>query len=192
MRTEPSALQQACEFWQSGQANSSLLRGAARALTGVPHYFEAEFITNLEEQARNDATALERARTLMDALELSDALDATGWATESSVVVQNFAGRGLAAKGSTDRQIEDRLDSGRIDMPLWGVTLDRKVTEEFGSRFLLEIVGPFPAVVAWMESGIKSEEQELITGGCYEVAEVGRTDSTTHAKLRWMGALGSA
>ncbi|WP_448638650.1 hypothetical protein [Geodermatophilus sp. URMC 63] len=75
-------------------------------------------------------------------------------------------------------------------MPLWGVSLSPGVADSFGTRFLFELVGPFPAVPAWMASGVKTEEQELVTGGRYQVLSQEQRGETTHARLRWIGASG--
>jgi hypothetical protein len=75
-------------------------------------------------------------------------------------------------------------------MPLWGVSLDPTVARGFGTRFILEIVGPFPALPAWVASGVKAAEQELITGGEYRVLSVEEVGGTTHARLQWIGAAG--
>jgi len=71
-------------------------------------------------------------------------------------------------------------------MPLWGISLDRAVTENYGTRFLLEICEAFPAVPAWMTSKVKADERELITGGRYEVLSVDRSEAATHARIRWI------
>ncbi|MCR2784140.1 MULTISPECIES: hypothetical protein [unclassified Microbacterium] len=57
-------------------------------------------------------------------------------------------------------------------MPLWGLSLDREVAKSFGNAFLFEVVGPFPAIPAWAESGIKGDERELIAGGRYSIARI--------------------
>jgi hypothetical protein len=75
-------------------------------------------------------------------------------------------------------------------MPLWGVSLSPEVAAEFGTRFLFELVGDFPAVPAWVHSGIKDHEQELVTGGQYRVLSQQERDGTTHVRLRWIGASG--
>lgn len=176
-----SVLGDACSRWQSGRdGGSSLLRGAARVLTGTPHYFQADFITAYEDRARDDRCVLEEARVLLAALGLSARRDAGAWAAHAGVTDGAFCGRGLQAKPSVDSQIEDRLREGSIDMPLWGVSLDHAIADSYGatdgcpSRFLFCLQGEFPAIVSWRESGIKPEEQELVTGGHYRVADVRR------------------
>jgi hypothetical protein len=101
-----------------------------------------------------------------------------------------FAGRGISSKPAEDPQIEARLQSGQIEMPLWGVSLSPDVAAGFGTRFLFELVGDFPAVPAWKHSGIKDFEQELVTGGRYRVLSQEDRDGTTHVRLRWIGASG--
>ena len=73
-------------------------------------------------------------------------------------------------------------------MPLWGVSLSPDIAAGFGTRFLFELVGDFPAVPAWKHSGIKDEEQELVTGGRYRVLSQEERDGTTHVRLQWFGA----
>jgi hypothetical protein len=101
-----------------------------------------------------------------------------------------FAGRGISSKPAEDPQIEARLRSGRIEMPLWGVSLSPDVAAGFGTRFLFELVGDFPAVPAWKHSGLKDFEQELVTGGRYRVLSQEDRNGTTHVRLRWIGASG--
>lgn len=91
----------------------------------------------------------------------------------------------MRSEAEKDDQIEAVLDSGSIRMPLWGLSLDRAVTEQYGGRFLFEVVGAFPVVPAWLESGVVPEEAELITGGEYEVHGVERRNGLTVASLRW-------
>jgi hypothetical protein len=75
-------------------------------------------------------------------------------------------------------------------MPLWGVSLSTDVAAGFGTRLLFELVGDFPAVPAWKHSGIKDDEQELVTGGRYRVLSQEERDGTTHVRLQWFGASG--
>jgi hypothetical protein len=56
-----SELAQACRVWQSSRDQSSRLRGAARVLTGIPHYFSADFIADYERAARDDPRTLHNA-----------------------------------------------------------------------------------------------------------------------------------
>ncbi len=52
------------------------------------------------------------------------------------------------------------------------------------------LVGPFPAVPAWVASGVMGEEQELVTGGRYRILGQEQRGETTHVRLRWIGASG--
>lgn len=181
----------ACEMWQGGQdTGSSRLRGAARALTGVRHYFRADFITEHEVAARAQREALDAGIALLRAVNASPRLHADGWNARVGLPARGFAGRGIKAKPDEDPQIEKQLKTGQIEMPLWGVSLSREVAEGFGTRFLFEVVGAFPAVPAWVASGIKKEEEELVTGGRYRVLSQEQRGETTHVRLQWIGASG--
>lgn len=180
-------LGEACAFWQAGRdGGSSLLRAAARVITGVPHYFDAAFVHALEEQARHDPTALFHGAVLLDELERAPRRTASEWATEAGVPDGGFAGRGLRS-ADQDLDIERRLDRGVIEMPLWGLSLDHRVSERYGERFLLEVLGAFPGIPAWLVSHVKEDEQELVAGGRYDVEAVERSGGATYARLRWVG-----
>lgn len=182
-------LKEACTIWQSGRdGGSSILRGAARSLTGVPHYFQADFIDEYQRLAEADPAMLSRARILLDAIADSTPRIPEGWSANAGLPISDFAGRGLAAQPE-DHQVQAAVDGGEITMPLWGVSLDREVALSYGSRFLLEITGPFHGVVASRESGIKANERELITGGRYVVDRVEELAGTTHATLREIGLI---
>lgn len=184
-------LAEACAMWQGGRdIGSSLIRGAARALTGIEHYFRADFVRGFEQEARQSPRALRAGIVLLRAVNGAERRDADGWAAATELPTHGFAGRGLASKPAEDGQILHQLEHGHITMPLWGVSLDRTVAEGFGTRFLLEIVGGFPAVPAWKHSGIKDDEQELITGGEYRVRSLSEAGGTSHARLEWIGASG--
>jgi hypothetical protein len=114
--------------------------------------------------------------------------DADGWCAATGLPAGGFAGRGLAEKPDEDPQILRTLGHREITMPLWGVSLSRTVADGFGTRFLFEIAGAFPAVPAWVASGIKDDEQELVTGGRYRVLSMEDVGATTHVRLEWMGA----
>lgn len=174
----------ACELWQSNRdGGSSRLRGAARVRTGIPHYFRADFITAQEEGARRSPPALRAGITLLRAVNAADRLDADGWNAATGLPARGFAGRGLKSKPQDD-QILAQLARGQITMPLWGVSLDRDQARGFGTRFLLESVGEFPAVPAWVASGMKDAEQELITGGRYRVLSMTEDGGTTQVRLQ--------
>jgi hypothetical protein len=181
----------ACEMWQGGRdSGSSRLRGAARALSGVRHYFSAPFISDHETAARTQREALDAGLALLRAVNGAPHLDADGWNGRTGLPQRGFAGRGIAEKLDEDPQIQRQLRTGQIEMPLWGVSLSPAVAAGFGTRFLFELVGDFPAVPAWVHSGIKAEEEELVTGGRYKVLSQEERDGTTHVRLRWIGASG--
>jgi hypothetical protein len=185
-------LAEACEMWQSGQnAGSSPIRAGARVITGIPHYFSAPFISDYDEQARTQPRTLAAARVLLDAIRDAPQRTADEWCAEVSLPARDFAGRGLKAKSEADDQIDQALSTGRITMPLWGVSLDREVAAHYGGetpRWIFELVGRFPAVAAWIHSGGIEHEQELICGGVYTV--VGRTvqGATGHVRLEFEAA----
>ncbi|QXG76721.1 hypothetical protein KUM42_03990 [Modestobacter sp. L9-4] len=87
-------------------------------------------------------------------------------------------------------QVPRQLSRGSTTMPLRGVSLDPGIATSFGTRFPLEIVGDFPAVPAWVASGFKACEQELIAGGEYRLLSVDEVGGTTHARLQCIGAIG--
>ncbi len=181
-----SPLALACSRWQSGrEGGSSLLRGAARVTTGERHYFRAPFITEYETDAEADPTAIDEAKALLEAIAEAKARPAEQWCEKLDLVVpEPFTGRGIEAKGpEIDDQITASLARGTITMPLWGISLDRKVAESFGTRFVFEIEGPVRGVPAWRESGVKVDEAELITGGRYEVSTT-QDGETTRVTLR--------
>lgn len=185
------ALTEACTLWQGGRdVGSSPVRAAARVLSGVRHYFDADFITAYNQQARATPDVLAAGVTLLRAVNAARHRDADGWSAEVGLPTGGFAGRGIRSKPAEDPQIEKRLATGQIEMPLWGVSLSPEVAAGYGTRFLFELVGDFPAVPAWKHSGIKDEEQELVTGGRYRVLSQEERDGTTHVRLRWFGASG--
>src|SRR4051794_20591197 len=184
-----SQLSDACAMWQSGRdGGSSRLRGAARALTGIPHYFTADFIAAQESAARDDPRATEYARVLLSAVRDSDARTPAQWREACSLPDGHFAGRGLEPKPQDD-QIEAVLDGGAITMPLWGVSLDAAVASGFGTRFLFLLERPFHGVAAWVHSGVEEDQREIITGGRYRVARLERGAGTTTATLHEVGGL---
>lgn len=163
-------LQEACTAWQGGmEGGSSPIRAAARNLTGTSHYFKADFITRYEEEARLDTTTTERARALLRGLTDSPLRTSAEWA-EKLGVGSDWVGRGIR-KGPQDAQILEALAQGQLTMPLWGASFDARVAAGYGDRFTFVIQGPFPAIPAWVHSGIVAEELELICGGRYEILE---------------------
>ena len=165
---ERADLADACAAWQGGRGGgSSPIRAAARNLTGVKHYFASDFITRYEDQARGDIVTTRRAAVLLDELERCQLRDAAEWGRVLGVDSE-WVGRGIVS-GPQDDQILAALQTGTISMPLWGASLDRRVAEMYGSRFVFVLEGPFAAVPAWVHSRIKPEEQELICSGRYSV-----------------------
>lgn len=163
-------LHDACAEWQGGMSGgSSPIRAAARNLTGIKHYFRADFIDTYEEEARKDESTTQRARTLLAALAASPLRTSAEWARELNTG-SNWVGRGIKL-GIQDQQILRSLAAGEITMPLWGASFDRNIARHYGDRFTFILHGPFPAVPAWIYSGIVAEELELICGGRYEIIE---------------------
>ena len=166
-----ATLAQACDAWQGGRdTGSSPIRAAARVLTATPHYFKADFIDKFESDARANPEVLDYARTLLTALASSARLDASGWAAKLRIPSDPSAwvGRGIKSAPQDD-QIIATLKTKQLSMPLWGASLDKEVAECYGTRFIFELHGPFPAIPAWTHSGIKHEELELILGGRYKI-----------------------
>jgi hypothetical protein len=193
--TAPDRLAEACRTWQAGRdQGSSLIRAGARVLVGRVHYFQSDFIATLERDARANPAALGRAATLLQAVNASRPLSAEQWSREVGSPVTGFAGRGLAAKPAEDEQILRALKTGRITMPLWGVSLDPEIARSYGGlvapRWIFEIVGEFRAVPAWVHSGIKAEEHELICGGQYLVRSMVEEGPTTRVCLEYVARCG--
>jgi hypothetical protein len=183
-------LGETCKLWQGDRdLGSSLIRGAARVLTGVPHYVEASCITAQEQAARDRPDALAASRALLAGVAVADRHDADGWARVASLAPTGFDGRGLKSEAEKDEQIEAVLDSGSIRMPLWGLSLNRAITAQYGGRFLFEVVGPLPAVPAWLASSVVPQEAEVNTGGTFSVDRIERFDSRTTATLRRTSAM---
>jgi hypothetical protein len=148
-------LAEACALWQGGRdIGSSPVRAAARVLSGVAHYFRADFITEYDRQARRTPEVLAAGTALLRAVNAAPHRDADAWCAEVGLPGGGFAGRGIASQPAEDPQIEARLRSGQIEMPLWGVSLSPVVAAGFGTRLLFELVGDFPAVPAWTHSDI--------------------------------------
>lgn len=161
-------LAQACEAWQGGRdIGSSPIRAAARVLTRTPHYFKAKFIDDYESAAAADSNVLGYAGTLLTQLASSPKHDASAWAAGLGIP-SNWVGRGIKSEAQDD-QIVAALEEGELRMPLWGASLDKEVAERYGTRFIFELLGPFPAIPAWVVTGIKPEERELILGGRYSI-----------------------
>lgn len=185
MITTDEALRDACRAWQDGRdGGSSPIRAAARVLTGTKHYFDAPFITKYETDAAADDLTMTRARTLLAALAASPSRDANEWG-RSTGFSSGWVGRGIKA-GAQDPQIMETLKTGTIAMPLWGLSLDRDVALSFGSAFLFELTGPFPAIAAWKASEHKDHERELIAGGQYAVTRIDETSDGAFVRLQFL------
>lgn len=129
----PAGIAEACAFWQMSRDNSSLLRAGARAETGIPHYFQADFIDAIDAAARAQPLARKYASTLLRAVNASTACTANGWCAEVGLPATGFAGRGLAPKPKADEQIQAILTGERaITMPLWGVSLNPAIAQSYG------------------------------------------------------------
>ena len=160
----------ACAVWQGGmEGGSSPIRAAARNLTGVSHYFKADFITRYEDEARASERTTGRARALLEALAASPLRSSAEW-SQALGVGSDWVGRGIK-KGARDPQILESLATGELTMPLWGASFDPEVARSYGGRFTFVMTGPFPAVPAWLYSGIVAHELELICGGRYQIVE---------------------
>ena len=116
----------------------------------------------------------------MRAIEDSEARTPAEWHEDVNAGQGAFAGRGIKEKcgENEDAQILEALQGGTLTMQLWGVSLSRTVAESFGQRFLFMIDGPFQGVAAWRESGIEAEQEEIITGGTYEVVDMNPADGS--------------
>lgn len=125
-----------------------MLRGAARVLTGTSHYFKADFIERYDERAQADPSVMRKGKCLLDAVAASSPRTAQEWRGSPVPGGLDVAGRGLKGKGE-DQRIFESLKTGEIEMPLWGVSLDRSIAESYGKRFLFLIDGPFHGVAAW-------------------------------------------
>lgn len=185
-------LAEACSRWQSGRdGGSSRLRGAARALTGIPHYFQADFISSYERAARADPEAMLQAATLLRAVAAAEPLDADGWSGRAGLPARGFAGRGLQENPKGEPEILRAMESGTITMPLWGLSLDPAVAASYGTRFRFELKGIFPAIAAWSHSNEKHHEQEIIAGGAYRVLGTVQDGATTVVHLRYRRPVGA-
>jgi hypothetical protein len=164
--------------WQSGQDGSSLLRGAARAITGVAHYFDADFIAEYERRAALDQLVRTQARLLMDEIGDAGPWSAHEWHARLGLSGEAFAGRGIKSKPQHDAQILASLARGKLTMPLWGFSLRRDVAASYGTRFLFQIDGPFHGLPAWLVTDEQEDQAEIIASGSYEVSTEDQDEST--------------
>ena len=86
----------------SRDRDSTPIRAAARVFTGVPHYFSAPYIEQLEQLATSDATALARARVPVEAITHSVRRDVSTWRAEVGLPGRDIASRVLRQTGSSD------------------------------------------------------------------------------------------
>ena len=188
----------ACTVWQSGRdGGSSALRGGARVLTGIPHYFDAPYIREKTRAAADDPDIRARARLLLDAVTAAPARTARDWYERCGLDGQPFAGRGIERKNShgEDEQILLSLERGWLQMPLWGFSLDQGVAEDYGKAseglmsFMFELTGPCRGIAAWQSSGIKADQREIIASGVYAVTDLQQRESTWWVQLKEIGQL---
>lgn len=182
-------LSDACRMWQGGRnVGSSLLRAAARRVTGVPHYFSAPYIDGYDVEAAGRPDAQAAARILLDSIEqrpwtsIEDLAHEVGWAGEA------VAERGIESRATfeEDEQIARLVTApgAVISMPLWGFSMDRDVARSYGERFVFRLTGPMVGIPAWVHSGIKAEEAEVIASGTYAVEQIIDESGTTVVELR--------
>lgn len=131
-----------------------------------------------------------RACALIRAVATADERDADAWCDAVVIPRTSFAGRGIVSKPANDEQIREQLRRGVIEMALWGVSLDPGVADSYGGGFRFEIEGAFPGVPAWLWSGIKAEEREIVTGGRYDVSSVREVGGVTVVSIRHRVRLG--
>lgn len=143
-------------------------------ITGTKHYFDAPFIEEFEQQARDDESLRVHAAVLLDRLDRAPRRTAAEWGTLLNITT-TWAGRGTAG-GEHAAQIRQSVGTGELTMALWGITLSNDVAATFGDRFTFELLGPFPAIAASAHSDLKHEELELITGGRYKVEHTRETE----------------
>lgn len=179
----------ACEMWQGGRdSGSSLLRAAARHLTGIPHYFTAPYIDDLDDAAAARPDALSAARALLGAIERRPWQSVAELAREAQWPGEAVAERGLGSKSKfgEDEQITALVTAPRavISMPLWGFSLDPAIARSYGTRFIFRLNGPLVGVAAWTQSDIKATEAEVIASGVYSVERVIEEHGSTVVELR--------
>jgi hypothetical protein len=177
--------------WQSGEAGgASRLSAAARALTGTAHFYTAELITKNEREARRHPCVMAAAAALLRAVNEASPRDAEGWNRALGRPSGTFAGRMIGCSSADDEQFLAHVSRGRLDIPLWSVSLDHDVAVRAGGSFRLEIEGAFPGLPAWTLSGLKEDDAEIITGGRYDVLGTYRDGSVIVVRLRYVKPLG--
>jgi hypothetical protein len=98
-----SQLVEAVRRWQCGRDGSSLLRGVARVITGVSHYFDADFITGYERAAERDDHVRSQARLLIDEIANADARSDRDWHASQGLPGEAF--RAAASSPSHNRTL---------------------------------------------------------------------------------------
>jgi hypothetical protein len=177
--------------WQQGEAGgASRLCAAARALTGTAHFYTAELITKNEREARRHPAVMMAAAALLRAVNQAQPHDADAWNTLLGRPLDGFAGRVISCYAADDEQFMAHVSRGRLDIPLWSVSLDYAVAGRASGSYRLEVEGAFPGVPAWTLSGLKADEAEIITGGRYDVLGTYRDGSLTVVRLRYVQPIG--
>ncbi len=188
---ESRVVASACQQWQSGRGGGSpRLRAAARALTGVSHYVTADCVARQEQEARRDLASMVAATALLHGVSSAPARDAAGWNAELGLPPRSFAGRVIAASADSDEEFMGHVCSGHLDIPLWSVTLDPEVANRCRGHFRAEIEGPFPGIVPSSLTGLKAQDQAIITGGRYDVVGRHRDGRVTVVRLRYARPVG--
>lgn len=182
-------LGEACRMWQGNRnAGSSLLRAAARRATGVPHYFTAPYIDGFDAEAAVRPDAQAAARTLLDSIGQRPWMSIEELATEVGWAGAAVAERGIESKMTfdEDEQITRLVTApgALVSMPLWGFSMDRDVARCYGTHFVFRLTGPMVGIPAWVHSGIKADEAEVIASGVYAVERVIEEWETTVVELR--------
>lgn len=172
-----TTLADACRTWQSGRnGGSTPIRGGARLLTGIPHYFDADFIDQIDANASQDKETLTHAQVLLTAIEHAPKRTVDEWRSHLHLAGDSPAMRGIASKEGQDH-IDDAIErlvtsqNAIIAMPLWGFSLNPAVALGYGSRFVFRLRGSFNAVPAWTHSGDRHDELEMIGSGNYRILE---------------------
>jgi len=183
-----ATLADACTAWQGGQnIGSSPLRAGGRVLTGVPHYFSADYIDEYDRAAEGNEEVLQRSRTLLEAVWASPLRTVEEWRSHLGIDGAGAAARGINSKPVEDHQIEQLIERPRatIIMPLWGFSLSESVAAGFGSRFMFRLHGAFPGVPVWAHSGIKPDELEVVGSGVYRVLDCPMEGATRVVNLQF-------
>ena len=156
-------------------------------LTGIPHYFDSDFITGYDDSARDDVTLLEMGRALLQAVASYGVRDVGHYAEVLHYSGQASPSRGIKKKDPVEDDQIDRIvrrPGAVLAMPLWGFSLDPLKAREYGTRFIFHLEGPFPGVALSLLTGDKQDEFEVVGGGSYAVTRVRDDAETTNVYLR--------